>query len=87
MRQSSLSSKPTSRLHITVVQSSLHWEDPVRNIRHFNKLLSTIKKGETDLIVLPEMFSTGFSMNLAVTAEPEGGPTEQFLREMPELRF
>ncbi len=73
--------RPVSSVQITVVQSSLHWEDPVRNIRHFNKLLSTIKKGETDLIVLPEMFSTGFSMIPGKHAEEMEGLSMQWMAE------
>jgi omega-amidase len=51
-------------LRVTIVQTTLHWQDPAANRTHFNALLSGVP--ETDLIVLPEMFSTGFTM------EPEG---------------
>ena len=68
-------------LSITLVQPNLHWEDPVKNIKLFNKLLSPLKKGGTDLIVLPEMFSTGFSMKPAGLAEEMNGFSMQWMRE------
>jgi len=48
-------------LNFTVVQTSLAWEDVDANLRHFSDKLSIIES--TDVIILPEMFSTGFSMN------------------------
>lgn len=52
----------------TIIQTHLHWEDTDKNLAHFDALIDSIC-GETDLIVLPEMFSTGFSMLPAKTAE------------------
>ena len=49
-------------LKITVIQSELHWENIDENLGMFSEKISSIKV-ETDLIVLPEMFSTGFTMN------------------------
>lgn len=68
-------------LRVTIVQTSLFWEDAVKNIRHFNKTLSKIKKGTTDVIILPEMFSTGFSMDAVRLAEQEDGLSMQWMRE------
>lgn len=47
-------------INIAVVQTLLHWEDVDANLQHFESKIEGIK--ECDLIVLPEMFSTGFSM-------------------------
>jgi omega-amidase len=47
-------------LHVSVVQTNLHWENVEANLDMFDSLLANI--GTTDLIVLPEMFTTGFSM-------------------------
>ena len=49
-----------SKLKIALVQTSIIWEDPQANRSHFDQMMKAIK--DVDLIVLPEMFSTGFSM-------------------------
>ncbi|MCB0569711.1 MAG: amidohydrolase [Phaeodactylibacter sp.] len=61
-------------LRVTLVQSSLHWEDRAANLASFEKKLEGAA-GHTDLVVLPEMFTTGFTMNAANLAEPMSGPT------------
>ncbi len=65
---------PMEELRITTVQSSLHWEDVVSNLKMFNGQLTGLA-GMTDLVVLPEMFTTGFSMNARVLAEEMNGRT------------
>ena len=69
-----------SHLRVTLVQSDLAWRDPAENRRrlaaHFRGLA-----GHTDLVVLPEMFSTGFCMDSAALAEPMDGPTVGWMRE------
>jgi omega-amidase len=69
-----------SHLRVTLVQSDIAWQDPGANRRrlagHFRGLA-----GHTDLIVLPEMFSTGFSMDADGLAEPMDGPTIGWMRE------
>ncbi len=57
-------------LRITLLQSALHWEDIPANLEMFSAKISGI--AETDLIVLPETFTTGFSMNPAFAEEPNG---------------
>jgi len=54
-------------LRVTLVQTEQFWEDKEKNLNHFSDLLSTIET--TDLIILPEMFHTGFSMNADALAE------------------
>lgn len=49
-------------LKIALIQTSLYWENIDKNIQHFDFLLDSIEV-DTDLILLPEMFTTGFSMN------------------------
>lgn len=61
-------------LKVTLVQSHLYWENPAANRDHFSEILSSIKE-ETHLIVLPEMFTTGFTMNAEAVAEEKNGPT------------
>ena len=55
-------------LRISLVQNHIVWEDKSENLESFGKLLSGIS-GNTDLAVLPEMFSTGFSMQCKHLAE------------------
>ncbi|MFN0035440.1 MAG: nitrilase family protein [Saprospiraceae bacterium] len=66
-------------MRISIVQSSLHWENPEANRAMFAEKLAPLR-GHTDLVVLPEMFSTGFSMNAENLAEPMDGPTVDWLR-------
>lgn len=68
-------------LRVTLVQQELAWESPADNRLQFEELLA----GEapvTDLILLPEMFTTGFSMNALANAESPAGETEQWLQDM-----
>lgn len=54
-------------LSVTLIQTSQFWEDKAANLRHFDAHFKTI--GKTDLVLLPEMFHTGFSMNVETLAE------------------
>jgi predicted amidohydrolase len=67
---------------VSLVQTDLHWHDPAANRDALGQLLadSLTGPGLTDLIILPEMFTTGFSMD-ATQAEPAEGPTLAWLRE------
>lgn len=65
-------------LRITMVQAHLAWEDVQQNLDHFTELLETIKK-PTDLVLLPEMFTTGFSMQAEKLAEEASGPTASWM--------
>lgn len=66
-------------LRTTLVQSMLQWENPVANRTQFAEKLKGLK-GTTDLIVLPEMFTTGFTMNTAL-AEAMDGETVRWMKE------
>lgn len=65
-------------LNITIIQSVLHWENVDRNLEMFDEKLGNVE-GSTDLIVLPEMFNTGFTMNTKEAAEEMDGKTIQWL--------
>lgn len=67
-------------LHL--VQFSPVWEDRAANHARVQEMLAKAAPAPGGLIILPETFSTGFSLNTAITAEPEKGPTEQFLAEI-----
>ncbi|MEZ5012936.1 MAG: amidohydrolase [Chitinophagales bacterium] len=65
-------------LKVTIVQADLFWEDREKNLEHFDNLLSPVR--ETHLIVLPEMFSTGFSMEAKQLAENMHGISVSWMR-------
>jgi predicted amidohydrolase len=69
-----------STLKITTFQSYLFWENIDKNLQNLGLRLSSIRE-KTDLIVLPEMFSTGFSMNPSKLAEEMGGKTMKWMLE------
>jgi predicted amidohydrolase len=63
------------------VQQELVWENPAANRDRFQALLDT-ERLATDIVVLPEMFTTGFSMNAAGNAEPAGGETQAWMQAL-----
>ncbi|PTM05491.1 MAG: amidohydrolase [Bacteroidetes bacterium] len=71
-------------LNLALVQTALHWEDPLANRNQFTELLANLPP--VDLIVLPEMFTTGFSMQPTKLAEEMEGPTLAWMKEMAALR-
>lgn len=70
-----------SALNVTIVQADLRWQDGASNRAMFADLIATVA-GETDLIVLPEMFATGFSMDTATCAEPVDGESVRWMRQL-----
>ncbi|PKA82747.1 putative amidohydrolase [Ulvibacter sp. MAR_2010_11] len=66
------------KLSVTSIQSHLHWENPVANRKLFSEKFNSISE-KTDLIVLPEMFTTGFSMHAERLSEETNGPTVQWM--------
>lgn len=69
-----------SSLRVSLIQSSLYWEDIAKNLAELSTKITGLS-GKTDLIILPEMFTTGFSMNAEVLAEEMDGSTMKWLRE------
>jgi predicted amidohydrolase len=69
-----------SDLHVTLIQSALHWEKSERNLEMFTDKINSIRE-QTDLILLPEMFTTGFSMNTAKAAETMDGSAVNWMKE------
>lgn len=65
-------------LLVSIIQTDLEWENPLANLKQFERLFKKIDK--TDLILLPEMFTTGFSMNAKALAEQKDGPTFNWMR-------
>ena len=68
-----------TQLRVSLVQAELAWHDRAANLRKFESLLRQLA-GDTDLVVLPEMFTTGFTMAAADVAEPAHGPTVEWMR-------
>jgi len=66
-------------LKITLVQTSLYWGDAEANLRHFDNLLRDVEV--TDLIILPEMFNTGFITEPGPVAETMDGRTMGWMKE------
>ncbi|MBE0640142.1 MAG: amidohydrolase [Bacteroidales bacterium] len=67
-------------LNIALVQSSLVWEDVDANLAAFDQKLNAIPLG-ADLVMLPEMFNTGFSMNPKKIAEKPDGKSLKWLQQ------
>ncbi len=67
-------------LKITTFQAYLFWENIEKNLQNLGLRLSSIRE-KTDLIVLPEMFSTGFSMNPEPLAEEMDGKTMKWMHQ------
>ncbi len=66
------------QLKISAIQTNLHWENRAGNFEHFTRLISNIK--DSDIILLPETFTTGFSMNNGL-AESDG-LTVEWMKKM-----
>lgn len=73
-------------LKITLLQTTLFWEQAEANRIHFSKKLKEVRKNSTNLILLPEMFSTGFTMNAKSVAETMDGPTIEWMLETAEIK-
>ncbi|MEM1145525.1 MAG: amidohydrolase [Pseudomonadota bacterium] len=72
-------------LTVSLIQAELTWEDPGANREAFAKRIAELPD-KTDLIVMPEMFTTGFSMTAASLAEPPGGATQQWMQSIARQR-
>ena len=72
-----------SSLTLSLVQTALVWEDKAANLQLLETQLASLR-GKTQVVVLPELFSTGFSMQTQVLAEPMNGPTLQWMRTMAQ---
>lgn len=72
-------------LYISLLQSDLFWENPTQNKNHFEKLFTSFFENDTnqriDIVVLPEMFTTGFTMNTDLAEKLEESPTLDWLKK------
>lgn len=67
-------------LKVTIIQSAIHWEDADANLDAFTNAMLGIVVGSTDIIVLPEMFTSGFTMNASRVAEGMDGKAVAWMR-------
>ncbi|MEO8171545.1 MAG: amidohydrolase [Sediminibacterium sp.] len=70
-----------STLHFTLIQTHLHWEDKTANLAMLEQKIMGIQE-RTEVVVLPEMFSTGFSMEPEKLAEEMDGETVGWMKKM-----
>ncbi len=70
-----------STLTVTIIQTALHWEDKQKNFRMLEDKINSIRE-RTELIILPEMFSTGFSMKPELFAETMEGESVAWMKNI-----
>ena len=69
-------------MQVVIVQPDTVWEDREANFENVRRLLDARPPEAGALVVLPEMFAVGFTMNVEAAAEPSERPTERFLAEL-----
>jgi omega-amidase len=67
-------------MKVAALQLDIAWQDREENFKIVTEYAAMAADNGADMLVLPEMFATGFSMDPAVTAEPPGGDTASFMR-------
>ena len=72
-------------INVSIIQTSLHWENPAENLSMFSEKLKGLDP-KTDLLVLPEMFTTGFSMNPSKVADSGGELALEWMRVVAAQR-
>jgi predicted amidohydrolase len=70
-----------TKLTVTLAQLNLQWENPKKNLKQITALLENQLTDETDLIVLPEMFTSGFTMDNVKIAEAMNGNSVNWLSD------
>jgi predicted amidohydrolase len=70
-----------SSLTITIIQPNLHWENKQANLDMLTQKIESVKE-KTEIVILPEMFSTGFSMQPKLLAEKMNGETVEWMKKM-----
>ena len=70
-----------STLNITIIQANLHWENKAANLKMFEEKINSIKE-KAEVVILPEMFSTGFSMNPKQLAEKMDGTSVEWMKNL-----
>lgn len=68
-------------LHVVIIQSPISWENPKVNRAYFKAKIDSVEN-HTDLVILPEMFTTGFSMNASNLSESMIGETVLWMQKL-----
>jgi omega-amidase len=72
-------------MKVALIQSALVWENPEANRTYFEEKINMIA-GDINLIVLPEMFTTGFTMDAAAVAETMNGKTVLWMQSLAKAK-
>ena len=72
-------------LTLSIIQTDLIWEDKVANLKMLQQKIDAIEE-RTEVIILPEMFNTGFTMQPELFAETMDGETVQWMKEVAEFK-
>jgi predicted amidohydrolase len=67
------------RVRVAAIQHDVVWEDRERTLAHVEPMVASAADAGAGLVVLPEMFAVGFSMDPARVAESPGGPTTEWM--------
>ena len=76
--------KPSNDLRVSIVQGETRWHDPEANREYYGDFMRSLR-GITDVVVLPETFTSGFSNDAMDRAEDMDGPTVAWVREQAQL--
>ena len=74
-----------SSLTVTLIQTNLHWENKKANLEMLQRKIESIKE-KTEVVILPEMFTTGFSMKPEIFAEKIDGETVRWMKKIAAER-
>jgi predicted amidohydrolase len=80
MTSDTVPSAPTTNLRVSLVQGETRWHDPAGNREYYGRLIAPLH-GTTDLVILPETFTSGFSNDAIGNAEGMDGPTVAWIGE------
>jgi predicted amidohydrolase len=72
---------PSDKLNFTIIQPDIIWENKEANYQQYERYLTAIKE-KKEVVLLPEMFNTGFSMQPEKLAEPMNGKAVQWMQQM-----
>ncbi|MFN5324181.1 MAG: amidohydrolase [Bacteroidota bacterium] len=73
-------------LRVSLLQTTLLWEDPNGNRLIIEEQLRPLSKGSSDIIILPEMFTSGFTMNASSVSEKMNGTTVQWMHALAQRK-
>ncbi len=77
--------RPQNHLKLALVQTEMYWQDKTKNLLAFGQKLDKLDV-DVDLVVLPEMFTTGFTMHPEGLAETMDGPTVEWMQRLSKAK-